>query len=143
MGRPIRHGGWYPDRQLRLFNRTKGRWNDRRIHESFVIDSNEPVELLKSDLLHFSVESAAHHHKMIGDRYAPLAARQMFESGRDTTPLKIAVAGPAAFLRSYILQLGLLDGLPGFAIASFAGHHAFLKHLLLWELLNGSERQTR
>ncbi|MDQ5838568.1 MAG: hypothetical protein M3379_17460, partial [Acidobacteriota bacterium] len=85
---------------------------------------------------HFSVRDAAHHHRMIGERYAPLAARQMFESGRRTSPLQIALAAPSAFARSFILKGGFRDRLAGLAIARFAAHHAFLKHLLLWELQN-------
>jgi len=73
---------------------------------------------------------------MIGERYAPLGARQMFEAGRRTSPLKIGTAAPAAFLRSYVLKGGFRDGLAGLSIASFAAHHAFLKHLLLWEIQN-------
>lgn len=134
MGRPIRHGGWYPDRQLRLFDRRKGRWKQVRVHESVSMVFEATVRDLRSDLLHFSVQSAAHHHRMIGERYAPLAAEQMFADGRRTTPVSIALAGPAAFLRSYLLKGGFLDGLAGYVIASFAGHHAFLKHLLLWEM---------
>jgi len=70
---------------------------------------------------------------MIGERYAPLAALQMFEAGRQTSPLRIATAAPAAFLQSYVLKGGFRDGLAGLSIASFAAHHAFLKHLMLWE----------
>ncbi len=73
---------------------------------------------------------------MIGERYAPLAARQMFEEGRQTSPLKIATAAPSAFVRSFVLKGGFRDGLAGLSIASFAAHHAFLKHLLLWEKQN-------
>lgn len=133
MAHPIRHGGWYPDRQLRLFNRTKGRWKDVLVHESVEMEPGARVGRLKNDILHFSVENAAHHHRMIGERYAPLAAEQMFENGLRTNTLKIALAGPAAFFRTYILKAGFLDGLPGFCIAKFAAHHAFLKHLMLWE----------
>ena len=61
---------------------------------------------------------------------------QMFEAGRRTTPLKIALAAPAAFTRSFILKGGFRDRLAGLAIARFAAHHAFLKHLLLWEMQN-------
>lgn len=132
MGRPVTHCGWYPDRQLRLFDRRRGRWNGRVIHESVAVDGK--VADLKSDLLHFSVDDARHHHRMIGERYAPLAAEQMFLAGGRTSPLRIATAGAAAFVRSYFLKLGFLDGLPGFAISRFAAHHAFLKHLMLWEL---------
>ncbi|MDQ3805462.1 MAG: glycosyltransferase family 2 protein, partial [Acidobacteriota bacterium] len=97
------------------------------------------VETLRGDLLHYSVRDASHHHRMIGERYAPLAARQMFEAGRRTSPLRLALAAPAAFLRSYLLKAGFRDGLPGLAIAGFAAHHAFLKHLLLWEMQKGRE----
>lgn len=133
MIRPIRHGGWYPDRQLRLFNRTKGRWKDVLVHESVEMGPGSKVGQLKNEIHHFSVENAAHHHRMIGERYAPLAAEQMFAKGRRTNPFRIALAGPAAFLGTYFLKGGILDGFPGFCIAKFAAHHAFLKHLLLWE----------
>lgn len=138
MDRPIKHGGWYPDRQLRLFNRTSGRWKDVLIHESVEMGPGAKVGQLKNDIFHYSVENAAHHHRMIGERYAPLAAEQMFAKGRRTGPFRIALAGPAAFLGTYFLKGGILDGFPGFCIATFAAHHAFLKHLLLWEKQKGS-----
>ena len=78
---------------------------------------------------------------MIGERYAPLAARQMFEEGRRTSPLKIAVAAPSAFIRSFILKAGFRDGLAGLSIASFAAQHAFLKQLMLWEIQRKGDRQ--
>ncbi|MGB7209860.1 MAG: glycosyltransferase family 2 protein [Pyrinomonadaceae bacterium] len=134
MGRPIRHGGWYPDRQLRLFNRKKGRWKDVLIHESFKMNDGAQTGSLAGDIMHYSVENAEYHHRMIGERYAPLAAKQMFDNGRRTSLLKIAIAGPSAFIRTYFLKAGFLDGLPGFVIAKFVAHHAFLKHIILWEL---------
>lgn len=143
MNRPIRHGGWYPDRQLRFFNRTKGKWKDVLIHESVEMQKEAKVKDLESDIYHFSVENAAHHHKMIGERYAPLAAEQMFERGKTTSRLKIYTAGLTAFLQTFILKGGFLDGLPGFAIARFAAHHAFLKHLLLWEKIQMVKNQNK
>lgn len=133
----IRGGGWYPDRQLRLFRKSKGRWKERHIHESVKMDPGARVEKLKGDLLHYTLQDAAHHHRMIGERYAPLAALQMFEDGRRTSVLGVASAGPAAFIRTLILKGGFRDGLAGFTIASFAAHHAFLKHLMLWEKQRG------
>ena len=129
----IRGGGWYPDRQLRLFRKSQGHWKQRHIHESVTMNPGARVERLSGDLLHYTLQNAAHHHRMIGERYAPLAARQMFEEGRRTSVLGVASAGPAAFFRSLILKGGLRDGFAGFTIASFAAHHAFLKHLMLWE----------
>ena len=137
MGRPIRHSGWYPDRQLRLFDRRKARWNGRLIHESVEMVEGT-MGSLRHDLLHYSVDGAAHHHKMIGERYAPLAAQQMFAEGKRASALGIALAGPGAFVRHYLLRAGFLDGLAGYSIAKFAAHHAFLKNLLLMELQSAS-----
>jgi glycosyltransferase involved in cell wall biosynthesis len=134
MGRWIRGGGWYPDRQLRLFRKSLARWEGPHIHESAKMNSGARIATLPGDILHYPSRDAAYHHRMIGERYAPLAARQMFEQGRRTAPLKIAGAGPAAFVRSFILKGGFRDGLAGLSIASFAAHHAFLKHLMLWEM---------
>jgi glycosyltransferase involved in cell wall biosynthesis len=141
-GRWIRGGGWYPDRQLRLFKKSKGHWKQRHVHESVTMDPGARVERLPGDLLHYTLQNAAHHHRMIGERYAPLAAQQMFEEGRRTSVLGVASAGPAAFVRSLILKGGLRDGFAGFTIASFAAHHAFLKHLMLWEKQTADKTDT-
>jgi glycosyltransferase involved in cell wall biosynthesis len=138
MNQPIRHSGWYPDSQIRFFDRRKAKWKDVLIHESIEVDGE--IGNLKSDILHYSVENAAHHHKMIGERYAPLSAKQMFENGRRTTKFRIKTVGIITFLQVYILKLGFLDGLPGFCIARFAAHHAFLKHLMLWEMQEDNAR---
>lgn len=134
LDKPIHYSGWYPDWQLRFFNRQRGKWKDVLIHESVEMKENAAIGKLKNDILHFSVENASHHHRMIGERYAPLAAEQMYAKGRKTSPLKVAVAGFSAFFQTFFLKLGFLDGFAGFCIARFAAHHAFLKHLLLWEL---------
>jgi glycosyltransferase involved in cell wall biosynthesis len=140
MGRPIAHSGWYPDWQLRLFDRRKGRWSGSIIHESFKVNDGVSTGRLKGDMIHRSVDSALEHHQMIGSRYAPLAARQMLDNGRTTSIPRILTAGLTAFISSYFLKLGILDGLPGFCIASFAAHHAFLKHVCLWELQNSDAK---
>ncbi len=132
-GRWIKGGGWYPDWQLRLFRKAAGGWAPRLIHESVKMKSGARIEKLSADILHYSVRDAGHHHRMIGERYAPLAAQQMLSEGKTTSAIKIAVAAPSAFVRSFILKGGFRDGVAGLSIASFAAHHAFLKHLLLWE----------
>jgi glycosyltransferase involved in cell wall biosynthesis len=142
-GHWIRGGGWYPDRQLRLYRKALGKWQGAHIHESVKMNSGTRIEKLSGDLLHYSVRDARHHHQMIGERYAPLAARQMFEAGRRTSVLKISTAAPAAFLRSYLLKGGFRDGLAGLSIASFAAHHAFLKNLMLWEIQNDPRNHTK
>ena len=136
MGRPIRHSGWYPDWQLRFFDRRRAKWKDVLIHESVEMIPGAAIEKLHNNIIHLSFDSPEHHHQMIGERYAPLAARQMFAIGKRTSRFTIAIAGMLAFISSYFLKAGFLDGLPGYCIARFAAHHAFMKHLCLWELQN-------
>ncbi len=134
MGRWIRGGGWYPNYQLRLYRKSRAAWKGEYIHESVKMHEGARVETLAGDILHYSIRDASHHNRMIAERYAPLAARQMYEAGRRTSPLRIATAAPAAFLRSFILKGGFRDRMAGYAIARFAAHNDFLKHLLLWEM---------
>jgi hypothetical protein len=141
MGRWIRGGGWYPDYQLRIFDRTRGRWRERLIHESVSMNEGERVTTVPGDLLHYSMRDTNHHRKMIEERYAPLGARQMFRDGKRTSAWRAAVAGPAAFLRSFLLKGGFRDGRAGLTIANFAWLHASLKHAILSGLQNQKEEK--
>lgn len=141
MNRPIRHSTWYPDWQLRLYDRRKGKWKDVLVHESVKLNENAKIAKLRGDILHFSMENAAHHNRKLTEIYAPLAAEQMFLQGRRVTPVKIVFAAFASFFQNYILKGGFLDGFPGFCIARFSSHYTFLKYLLLWEKQNFSDKK--
>jgi glycosyltransferase involved in cell wall biosynthesis len=133
MNRWIRGGGWYPDYQLRLFRRTRGHWRDRVIHESVMMVEHARIDTLRGDLLHYSMRNTEHHRQMIEQRYAPLGAEQMLREGKRTSALQSSVAGPAAFIRSFILKGGFRDGRAGLTIARMAAYHASLKHSILRE----------
>ena len=143
MDRWIRGGGWYPDYQLRLFKRNQGDWGDRLIHESFQLRPGARIETLSGDLLHYTVRNTTEHEQMIEQRYAPLGARQMFREGKRASGISRAVAGPSAFVRSYILKGGFRDGLAGLTIAKYAAQHATLKHQLLLELQKQNQDKNK
>jgi glycosyltransferase involved in cell wall biosynthesis len=134
MGRWIRGGGWYPDRQLRLYRKSRGYWLGPHIHESVKMDEGARVEVLDGDLLHYTTDNPVEHKRMIEERYAPLGAQKMLEQGKRATSLKVATIGPATFIRSYVLKGGFRDGRAGFEIARMAAYHARLKYELLREL---------
>ena len=142
MGRAIRHGGWYPDLQLRFFDRRRGRWNGAVIHESVKMDDLREIGRLEGELLHYSVRDTGEHQRMIAERYAPLGARKMFLEGKRTSSVKAVFSSWFAFVRAYFLRLGFLDGFPGFCIAYFAAHHALMKHLHLLELQKQDARDS-
>ncbi len=74
LGRWILHGGWYPDRKVRLFNRAKARWVGEFVHESVKVDGS--VGHLESNLLHFTCDSLSEHLRTM-DRYTTLAAQEI------------------------------------------------------------------
>ena len=79
LGRWIRSTDWYPDYQLRLYDRRRARWTGKYVHESVKADG--AVEDLRSELQHYAYRDLAHHFQTM-DRYTTLAAKQMFEEGR-------------------------------------------------------------
>lgn len=134
LGRKIRHGGWYPDYQMRLFDRRKGRWSDDVIHESFKLDEGASSGQLHNDILHFTCTDISEHARMIQERYAPLSARSMYEKGKRTSIPKILAAPVFSFFRDYVLRAGFLDGTQGVMIAGFGAYNIFLKNALLWQM---------
>ena len=125
MGRWILHSGWYPDRKLRLYDRRKAKWVGDFVHESVAVSGR--VGHLQSNLLHFTCESLAEHIKTM-ERYTTLAAQEL-ASRRIQVPLSRVLFSPAwAFLKSYFLDRGFLDGPEGLTISYMAAFYTFLKY---------------
>jgi glycosyltransferase involved in cell wall biosynthesis len=133
LGRWIRTTDWYPDDQLRLYDRRVAEWTGRHVHES--VSVRGPVCPLRGELQHFAYRDIADHLETI-DRYTTYAARQMREDGRRAGVLDLALHPPLAFLRNYALRGGIRDGVPGFVISAMNAYYVFLKLAKLWELRN-------
>jgi glycosyltransferase involved in cell wall biosynthesis len=131
LGRWIRTTDWYPDDQLRLYDRRSAQWTGRYVHES--VSTTGQVGRLAAELEHYPYRNIADHLETI-DRYTTLAARQMHESGRQAGLAQIAGHPPLAFLRNYILRGGFRDGVPGLIISSLNAYYVFLKFAKLWQL---------
>jgi glycosyltransferase involved in cell wall biosynthesis len=131
LGRWIRHGGWYPDRKVRLVRRGRGRWEGGPVHERLVADG--AVRELDGDLLHYTYRGIADHLRTI-DRFTTEAARGMAARGRRGAAIGMLVNPPLKFLKMYVLAAGFLDGLPGFVVAVLGSYYVFLKYAKLWEL---------
>jgi glycosyltransferase involved in cell wall biosynthesis len=140
LGRWIRSTDWYPDYQLRLYDRRRARWAGRYVHESVKADG--PVVDLNGEILHYAYRDLAHHFQTM-DRYTTLAARQMFEEGRRAGMLDLAVHPPAAFLRNYVLRGGFRDGIPGLIVSAMNARYVGLKFAKLWELCSPSTSTPR
>lgn len=135
LGRWFRSTDWYPDYQLRLYDRRRARWGGRLVHES--VQADGPVAQLRGELLHYAYRDLAHHVATM-DRYTTLAARQMFEDGRRAGWWDLALHPPAAFLRNYLLRGGFRDGVPGLIVSAMNARYVGLKFAKLWELCSAS-----
>jgi glycosyltransferase involved in cell wall biosynthesis len=124
LGRWIRGTDWYPDYQLRLYDRRAGSWNGRRVHESVALNAEPGV--LTHDLQHFPYRDISDHLATI-DRYTTLAAEQMRADGRIPSVLSVALHPPFAFLRNYLLRGGFRAGSAGLTVSALNSYYVFLK----------------
>lgn len=130
MGRWIRHGGWYPDRQIRLYNKSRAKWDSQPVHEKIIAAR---VSKLPGALHHW-VFRDLHHQIETNNRYSGLGADRLVEEGWPFSLMKLLFKPWSKFLETYILKRGFLDGMPGFIIAVGAAYSVFLKYAKLWEL---------
>lgn len=126
----INHGSWYPDKQLRLWGKDCGKWGGAVPHENVVLIEGIDIHFLKGDILHRSYKDASD----------VLSKIQIYSSmfSKNNNKKKISVLGilshtTAAFLKSYILKLGFLNGYEGLAVAMCIANHTFYKYSKLFE----------
>ena len=127
----IRHGGWWPDEILRVFQKNKGRFNNRKVHESVEVDGT--TRRLQAALEHYSYNGPEDFILKMHS-YAMAGARQMFVDGRRGGALLAVIRGIAAFVKGYILKRGFLDGRAGLLIAVSGAMGVFYKIIKLSEL---------
>jgi glycosyltransferase involved in cell wall biosynthesis len=139
LGRWIRTTDWYPDPQLRLYDRRSAEWTGRRVHES--VKARGAVGRLNGELQHYAYRDISDHLETI-DRYTTYAACQMFEEGRRAGLMEIAAHPPLAFLRNYIARGGIRDGAVGFVVSAMNAYYVFLKFAKLWELQRDTTNAT-
>lgn len=126
----IKWCGWYPDRQFRLYNRTKTRFTDAQVHEAIVTEGMRRIDL-NGPLRHYSYHSHADFLAKM-QSYSDLFARQ-YRGKRSSSPWKAFGHGIGAFLRAYFIKWGFLGGYEGFVISVYNGNTAFYKYLKLYE----------
>ena len=130
LGKWIRSTDWFPDYQLRLYDRRAGRWNGMKIHESFRLGEGQPAKL-HGELEHYAYRDLTHHLSKI-NAYTTLIAEQWHEEGRRTNVVMMVVHPWFAFVRNYFLRAGLKDGTAGFIISVMNSYYVFLKLAKLW-----------
>src|SRR5256885_1626906 len=140
-GRPIRHGGHYPDYQLRLFRRDHGRYQDRQVHAHVALRGRCGV--LSAPLLHFGQRSVEQVTRTYLLRYTAWEAAQKARDGVRFRPHHLIVRPLGAFVVRYLRQGGFRDGTAGLFMALLVGAYVFLTYARLWQLQGGRHKGVR
>lgn len=130
-GQNIFHSGWHPDRVTRLFRRDSARFSNDLVHEKIL--TTKKVGQLKSVLLHQSFTSLEAVLDKV-NRYSSAGAQVLFERGRSASLGKALGHGVWAFVRTYFLRLGFLDGRMGLVLAISNAEGTYYRYLKLWLL---------
>jgi glycosyltransferase involved in cell wall biosynthesis len=128
-GREMRHSGWYPDYVLRLFRRSAARFDDAVVHERVICDGK--VKRLGEPLIHYPVLQLEDALSRM-DRYSTASAQALVASGRKVSFLAGIGHGLYAFLRTYILRGGFLDGAEGFLLAVANAEGSYYRYMKAW-----------
>ncbi len=139
LGRWIRYGGWYPDGEIRLYRRDKGRW-EGTLHAKVVV--NGGISTLKQQYLHYTYRDISDQIQTI-DKYSRIAAEDMAQSGEKFSLFKLLFHPPFRFVKEYLFKSGFRDGLPGLIIVISTMFYVFIKYAKLWELTALSKKEKK
>ncbi len=123
-GRWIRHGDWYPDRIVRLWQRERGNWSGT-LHEKLIVQGR--IGYLRGEVLHYSMESLEHQIKKtlkFADEFVRICTAQ----GKTVTFLDLLARPLWRFWRAYLFKLGFLDGWQGLTIAWMKAFYTFVRY---------------
>jgi glycosyltransferase involved in cell wall biosynthesis len=129
----VKHSGWYPDWIPRLFRRGTARFSDDLVHERLVLATSKPVAKLEGRLMHYSYEDFEAVLRKL-DAYSTAGAQQRHAAGKRGSFSIALLRGLWAFLRTYFLRRGFLDGRTGFMIAVFNAQTVYYRFLKLAHL---------
>ena len=139
LGRWIRHGGFYPDKKLRLFRRGSGRFEDRLVHEDIALKPGSRVEDPGGiDLIHHAYPTLAGYIEHM-NRYSSLGAQMAVEKGRHSGPADLVLRPVATFFYNYFFRLGFLDGRKGLLLHLNHAAYVFWKYAKIWELAHTTD----
>jgi len=131
LGRWIKHGGWYPEWRVRLFDRRQAQWGGVDPHDHIEYDG--PTGRIRAGHLeHWTYRSMADQfHQMV--RFSKARAHAMHAQGRRASLCAMLLRPAWRFFAMYVFRLGFLDGRAGYVLAKVNAHYVFMKYAQLWE----------
>jgi glycosyltransferase involved in cell wall biosynthesis len=134
LGAWIKHGGWYPDAKVRVFDRKRARWGGTNPHDHVQVQGTTGD--LSADLEHLSYRDISHHVTKSIDYFSTISAKEKLAKGQGFVTLQLLFGPPFKFFKMFVLRLGFLDGWRGFVVAALGAFFVLLKYAKLWELIH-------
>jgi len=132
LNRWIRHGGFWPDRKLRLFRRGAGRFEERPVHETVKLTG--ATGTLRCALIHNAYPTLSGYIAQM-NRYSSLGAEMAVAQGkRGFSFIDIVLRPKLTFLYNYVFRLGFLDGREGLLLHLYHAGYVSWKYAKAWEL---------
>ncbi len=128
MGRWIRHGTWYPDYVMRLFDRRVAQVKGNEPHDRIEVDGK--TSKLKSELMHYPYRSLAEHLQRM-DKYTTVMAHTLNSQGKKASLFNVVINPWTRFVKYYFLRAGFLDGWRGLVMAYLASQYVRTKYIKL------------
>jgi glycosyltransferase involved in cell wall biosynthesis len=125
----IRFSGWQHDRVVRLVRNGSARYPNRRVHADMI--TRGPAPVLRSPMDHYMTDSLDEYVRRI-EKYSFWGASQNWKEKKKSGPVEVFGRSIWRFLRTYIFQLGILDGMYGLVFCMLQAYGTYLKWALLW-----------
>ena len=129
LGKVIRFSGWQHDQVVRLVKRGSARYPNRRVHADMI--TRGPAPLLRNPMEHYMTDSFDDYVRRI-EKYSFWGAAQAWREGKKSGPVQVFGRSVWRFLRTWVFQLGIFDGMHGLVFCMLQAYGTYLKWALLW-----------
>lgn len=135
----IRFCGWYPDKQIRLFNKRLLNWNDRTVHELIEVSNKQLISHLSGDLNHYTCSSFTEQQEK-GEKYAKISADIIAKKRKSISWVTPGLKYCFVFFKTYVIKLGMLDGYSGLEISRISAKSSFSKYALARKIIKHNRK---
>lgn len=140
MGKKLNYSGWQGDKVIRLFRKSKCKYEEKHVHAEVIVSGE--TGFLKRKLEHFTYKDLE-HLLYKADRYTTWGAYDRVDKIKKITAFHLLLKPFFTFFKKYFLQLGILDGKVGFILSAHSGYYIFLRSLKIWRIQQGEEIPKR
>jgi len=130
-GKWIEHTGWYPDYQLRLFKKGKGKFLEKHVHEMLHVEGE--TAKLQHPLLHLNYETVQQFIGKMSTIYTPNEAKNLQEKGYKVSYFDVITMPAKEFISRFFAQQGYKDGFHGLVLSLLQAFYYLLIVINVWQ----------